>query len=95
MSTDRHEHDRPTVADQRATIRATLAILDGLDVPATHAAAASAGATCPACATTAAAGFAIALAQELAGAGFVNGPLRGRLLIMLDGAERDLDAGHN
>jgi hypothetical protein len=90
-----HNPARPAVADQRATLRAAAVILADGNVADVHAAAASAGLTCPACATVAAVGFGFALAQELAGAGLINGPLRARIAAALDGAERQLDAEHN
>jgi hypothetical protein len=88
-----HDHARPGISDQLATLAAYRAILNGTSPAETHDQAE--GGSCPACATAAAAGFGIMLAQELAGAGFVAGPLRARLLEVIGSAEAELRAAGN
>jgi hypothetical protein len=91
MTSDPHGY-RPGIPDQRAVLAAYRAVLHG-DNDAAHTAA-GAG-TCPACTTVAAVSFALTIAQELAGAGFVNGPLRARLLDVITSTEDELRRAGN
>ena len=86
------EHARPGIPEQLAVLRTYRAILDGASPEAARAAV---GDACPECTAVAAASFGIVLAQELAGAGFVTGPLRIQLLGMLNSAEAELRAAGN
>jgi hypothetical protein len=92
MTAEPHEH-RPGRAEQLAVLRINRAILEGAD-PETARQAAGDDA-CPQCVSVAAAAFGITLAQELAGAGFLNGPLRDRLLDAIDSAETEIRAAQN
>ena len=92
---DQHDPSRPDLSAQRAVLATVRAVLDGADPKTAHEAAAVYEVECPACATVAAVSFGIMLAQELAGAGFVNGPLRPRLLAVVDAAQADLESGLN
>ena len=86
MTCDRY---RPGIPDQRAVLAAYRAVLHGDNDAARQAAAAG---TCPACTTVAAVSFALTIAQELAGAGFVNGPLAPWLLGVITETEAELRA---
>ena len=61
------------------------------DPAAAHQAAGSG--SCDACTVVAALQFGFTIAQELAGAGFVSGPLRAALLDWIDAAQAKLDGG--
>ena len=93
MTTAPHDHARPGLADMRAALAAYRALLTTADLGAIHQAAQ--GGACPACTTVAAVTFAHALASELAGAGFVSGPLAARLLAAVTSAEADITAAGN
>jgi hypothetical protein len=84
-------HD-PSVADLRATLATARAVL-AADPGAAHDAAATG--SCAACTVIASIQFGYTLAVELAGAGFVTGPLRDRLQAAIDTAQAELDAGLN
>ena len=88
-----HGHVRPSAADQRAALGVYGVVLLGGNPEQAHEAAASGA--CPSCTAAAAAHFGITIAQELAGAGFVNGPLRPQLLAMIEATRRELVASAN
>ena len=90
---DPHDPARPDVSAQRAVLATARAILTGAGPEVAHDWASSG--SCPACATVAAVQFGFALAAELAGAGFVSGPLRARLLEAVKSAQAELDAWPN
>jgi hypothetical protein len=92
-TSDQHEHYRPGIADQRAVLAAARAILTTGDNDAAHKAAGSG--SCPSCTAVAAIWLGITIAQQLTGAGFVNGPLAPRLLAMIAETERELRAEPN
>ncbi len=85
---DEHDHARPGRADQLAALAAYHAILTGASSEVQHHAASSGD--CPACTAVAAAWFGVTLAKELAGAGFVNGPLAPQVLKLIAEAEAEL-----
>jgi hypothetical protein len=87
------DHARPGIPEQLAVLRIYRATLNGANHDATRQAAGNRA--CPECVAVAAASFGITLAQQLAGAGFVNGPLRPQLLGFIDGTERELRAAGN
>lgn len=87
------DHHRPDIPEQRAVLAAARAMLQGSSPDQLHHAAE--GGDCPACATLAAVSFGFAIAQQLAGAGFVNGPLAPRLLTWIDQTEADLNSMGN
>jgi hypothetical protein len=94
MNAGQHDdHDRPGIADMRAALLATRAILDRADDTAHQAAE---GGSCPACTAVAAASLGITLASTLAGdTAFVSEPVRGALLAAVDAAERELGSAAN
>ena len=91
MTSDPHSH-RPGIPEQMAVLATARAILDGADPGAVHEAASGEDpwGFCPECTTVAAVSFGFMIAQQLSGAGFVNGPLAPRLLAWIDEAEADL-----
>ena len=86
-------HDRPATGDQLATLAAYRALLTRASYDVQHHSAATGD--CPACTAVAAAHFGITLAQQLAGAGFVNGPLIPQLLALIDDTEAELRRSAN
>jgi hypothetical protein len=90
---DEPAHSHPATSDQLATLAANRAILTGASFEVQHHAAASGD--CPACTAVAAATFGIAIAQQLAGAGFVNGPLAPQLLTLISDTEAELRRAQN
>lgn len=94
MTSDQHDHARPGIDAQLATLATFTAILTTADSGTAHQAAETA--SCPACTTVAAAWLAITIAQELVrAAGYDDTPLAPRLLAMVQAAERDLRAAPN
>jgi hypothetical protein len=86
-----HDPARPGITEQRVVLATARAILNGADPGAVHEAARGEDPWhCPDCTVVAAVSFGVTIAQELAGAGFVNGPLAPRLLTLIDQAEADL-----
>ena len=92
-TSDQHDRYRPGIADQLAVLAAARAILTTADNDAAHQAAGSG--SCPSCTTVAAIWLGITIAQQLAGAGFADGPLAPRLLDMITETERELRAAPN
>lgn len=90
MSDAPHDPARPDVTSLRAVLATARAVL-AADPEAAHEAA-GAG-SCDACTVVAAVQFGFTIAQELAGAGFVSGPLRAALLDWIDAAQAKLDNG--
>jgi DNA-binding helix-hairpin-helix protein with protein kinase domain len=86
-------HDRPATGDQLATLAAYRAVLTRASFDVQHHSAATGD--CPACTAVAAAHFGITIAQQLAGAGFVNGPLIPQLLAMIDDTEAEVRRSQN
>ena len=92
MSDSPHDH-RPGIADMRAALLATRAILDRADDTAHEAAE---GGSCPACTTMAGISYGTTLASTMAGdTAFMSEPVRLQLLAMVDATLRDLDTGSN
>ena len=88
------DHDRPSLADHRAALLATLAILDGADLKAAHEAAE--GGSCPACVATAGISYGLTLASTVAGdTAFMNEALRLQLIAATEATLRDLDSSAN
>jgi hypothetical protein len=87
-----HDHARPDIRVQRTVLIIARSLL-GNDREA--AALATLAAPCPVCLAIATMQFGYALAAELAGAGFVTGPLRARLLAAIDAAQLELDVAGN
>ena len=86
-------HGRPATGDQLATLAAYRAVLTSASYDVQHHSAATGD--CPACTTVAAVHFGITIAQQLAGAGFVNGPLIPQLLAWIDDTEAELRRSQN
>jgi hypothetical protein len=100
--TEPHDHARPGVAEQRATLRAYRAVYRGATPEAARQA--TWDGACPECAVTVAAAFGISLAEQLAlglvaklapGAGLDLTVIRRGIAEMIDDAERDLGTGLN
>ena len=90
-----HDHARPGIADMKAALTVTRAVLDGADLKTAHEAAAGGG-SCPACVAVAGISFGITLASTVAGdKAFVSEPLRLQLLAAVDAARRGLDTESN
>jgi hypothetical protein len=87
------EDHRPGIPEQRAVLAAARAMIQGSSPDELHHAAE--GGDCAACATLAGVSFGIMLAQQLAGAGFVNGPLAPRLLDVITSTEDELRSAGN
>jgi hypothetical protein len=93
MSGTPHDHDRPGVADMRAALLVTRAILVGADDTA-HTAAG--GGSCPACTVMAGISYMITAYSTAAGdTAFVSEPVRQQLLAAVDATRRELDSGSN
>lgn len=93
MSDSPHDHARPGLADQRATLAVARAVLNA-DPDAAHQAAGTG--SCEACTVIAAAQFGFALVAQFTGQRmFVSEGLRVQLLAVVDAAQRELDAGPN
>ena len=94
-----HDHARPGINEQRIVLATARAILNGADPGAVHEAASGSRedpwGVCPDCTTVAAVSFGFAIAQQLAGAGFVNGPLAPWLLGVITETEAELRAAGN
>jgi hypothetical protein len=89
---DPHDH-RPGIADMKAALTVTRAVLGGADETAHEAAG---GGSCPACVAVAAASYGITLASTMAAdTGFVSEPVREALLAAVDATERELDSAPN
>jgi hypothetical protein len=88
-----HDPARPGIPDQLAALSAYRALLTTADLAAVHEAASSGA--CDLCTTVAAVTFAYTLAQELAGAGFVQGHLAARLLAVVQDTEDELRRSGN
>jgi hypothetical protein len=86
------DHARPDVSAQRAVLAVARALL-AADPGAAHQAA-QAG-TCPACTVVSAVQFGFTLAAEFGGYQLVTGPLRDRLLAVIEGAQHELGAAPN
>ena len=94
MNDNPHDHDRPGIADMRAALLATLAILDGADLKAAHEAAE--GGSCPVCVAVAGISYGLTLASTVAGdTAFMNEALRLQLIAATEATLRDLDSGSN
>jgi hypothetical protein len=93
VSENPHDPARPDISSQRAVLATARAILTGAGPEVAHDGASSGA--CQACTTVAAVQFGFALAAELAGAGFVSGPLRARLLEAVKSAQAELDSMGN
>ena len=94
MTGDTHDHARPGIPEQRATLAAARAIILGADADA-HEAAAADGA-CPACTVIAAISFGFALAATIAGeTGLMSQTMRLQLLAAVDSTESALRSAGN
>ena len=94
MNDTPHDHDRPSLADHRTALLATLAILDSANLKAAHEAAE--GGSCPVCVAVAGISYGITLASTVAGdTAFLNEPLRLALIAATEATLRDLDSGSN
>lgn len=89
-----HDHARPGITEQKTVLATARAILNGADPGAVHEAASASREDpwghCPDCTVVAAVSFGFTIAQQLAGVGFVNGPLAPLLLTWIEQTEADL-----
>ena len=93
MSDGLHDHARPGIADQRASLTVARAVLNA-DPDAAHQAAGTG--SCEACTVIAAAQYGFALVAQFTGHRmFVSEGLRVQLLAVVDATEAELDAGPN
>jgi hypothetical protein len=93
MTQHPHDHARPDIADMRAALATTRAILLG-DDQAAHAAAASG--SCPSCTAVAASSFGITLASTIGGdTAFTSEPLRLAMLAAVDATADELRGSAN
>lgn len=88
-----HDHDRPSLADQRAVLATARAVLAS-DPPAAHDAAGSG--SCQACTVIAAMQLGYALVAQFTGERmFVSEPLRLKLAAAIDATQAELDSSAN
>jgi hypothetical protein len=91
-----HDHTRPGIREQKIVLATARAILNGADPGAVQEAASGEDPWyCQDCTVVAAVSFGFTIAQQLAGAGFVNGPLAPRLLAWINETEDELRAAGN
>jgi hypothetical protein len=88
-------HDRPDLADLKASLELVRSILGGGNHETNHAAAMTPGA-CPACVAVAATAWVINFCAALTGSKTVVPPgLARAMLAAVEATERDLEAGSN